>query len=164
MFKLFSFLFQTKSTPMKTSLWIIEHPVYFSINQHTSASKLILMRSVDNHLPFRNNSMNVLVVFIQFNLEMLLFAQDWNKNSCTKAVKKFVFLLFSSSIDLDIYLYQILCRVNVHAYKKKKKKMPSISFSKSHFRKSRSAGCKKFIMWNVKTWKRIAIVIAIVND
>ena len=41
LFKLFSFLFQTKSTPMKTSLWIIEHPVYFSINQHTSASKLI---------------------------------------------------------------------------------------------------------------------------
>lgn len=138
MFKLFSFLFQTKSTPMKTSLWIIEHPVYFSINQHTSASKLILMRSVDNHLPFRNNSMNVLVVFIQFNLEMLLFAQDWNKNSCTKAVKKFVFLLFSSSIDLDIYLYQILCRVNVHAYKKKKKKNAfhivfEIPFSKISF-------------------------------
>lgn len=136
MFKLFSFLFQTKSTPMKTSLWIIEHPVYFSINQHTSASKLILMRSVDNHLPFRNNSMNVLVVFIQFNLEMLLFAQDWNKNSCTKAVKKFVFLLFSSSIDLDIYLYQILCRVNVHAYKKKKNAFHivfEIPFSKISF-------------------------------
>lgn len=136
MFKLFSFLFQTKSTPVKTSLWIIEHPVYFSINQHTSASKLILMRSVDNHLPFRNNSMNVLVVFIQFNLEMLLFAQDWNKNSCTKAVKKFVFLLFSSSIDLDIYLYQILCRVNVHAYKKKKNAFHivfEIPFSKISF-------------------------------
>lgn len=94
------------------------------------------MRSVDNHLPFRNNSMNVLVVFIQFNLEMLLFAQDWNKNSCTKAVKKFVFLLFSSSIDLDIYLYQILCRVNVHAYKKKKNAFHivfEIPFSKISF-------------------------------
>lgn len=122
---------------------------YLSINAYQRI-EIDSMRSVDNHLPFRNNSMNVVVVFIQFNLEMLLFVQDWNKNSCTKTVK-ICFPFFFSSIDRDVTISNSLSckRPHVHV---KKKKMPSISFSKSHF-ENLVPGCKKFIMWNVNMKK-----------
>lgn len=110
----FSHFFSKLNSPRKWIYhWTPSIFFYLSINAYQRI-EIDSMRSVDNHLPFRNNSMNVVVVFIQFNLEMLLFVQHGNKNMYKSRKNLFSFFFFCLSITM--YLYQILCRVNVHMY------------------------------------------------
>lgn len=130
------FHFFSKLNPLRKRIYHWTPCIFFylSINAYQRI-EIDSMRSVDNHLPFRNNSMNVVVVFIQFNLEMLLFVQDWNKNSCTKTVKICFPFFFRLSIAITISNSLSCKRPHVHV--KKKKNAFHIVFE-IPFRKSRS--------------------------